>query len=196
LISRFPIYWHRSGFDSEQGADGIEILNKIPYFLDSNYKRLQEEKRTEIIEKSFNRSVLEILNKNINVIIMYPVPEVGFWIPNVLAARVLPKLKIKYLFNQFFDDSAFLKLPKTTYVTTSYELYLKRNKEVFNMLDKIEHHNLFRIYPHKKLCNKQLKNRCITHTKKHIYYRDNNHLSVMGRKLIMPELIDIFDKIK
>ena len=127
---------------------------------------------------------------------MYPVPEVGFWIPNVLAARVLPKLKIKYLFNQFFDDSAFLKLPKTTYVTTSYELYLKRNKEVFNMLDKIEHHNLFRIYPHKKLCNKQLKNRCITHTKKHIYYRDNNHLSKIGIKLIMPELIDIFDKIK
>ena len=199
LMSRFPFYWHKSGFDSEQGADGIEIATAwapVPYFLDKNNKRLEEKNRKEMIEKSFNESLIKILNMNINVIIVYPVPEVGLWVPDTLAGRILPRLKIKSMLDNFLDDTSFINLPKTKYLTTSYDLYLKRNKEVFKMLDKTQHPNLYRIYPHKKLCDYQIKNRCITHTKNNIYYRDHNHLSIDGRKLIIPEFIDVFDRIK
>ena len=88
LISRIPLYWHKSGFDNEQGADGIEIIKSFTYFLDENKNRLKENDRKKIIADSFNESVLKLLKKDLNVIVFYPVPEAGFWVPNVLASRV------------------------------------------------------------------------------------------------------------
>ena len=196
LIARFPLYLNRTGFDAQQGRDSIEYIpGYLTYFLDSNNERLKEKIRIENIEKSFNKGVLELLNKDINVIIFYPIPETGFWVPNVLAGRVLPRHRMKSLLNQTFLESSFLAMPQSSYLTTSYDLYLKRNKDVFKMLDKIQHPNLFRVYIHKKLCNSQIKNRCMTHTDKEVYYRDNNHLSKMGRKLIIPELLSVIDQI-
>jgi len=194
LISRLPLYWHKKGFDAEEGADSIEVINNFNYFLDSKNKKLVNEKRTKIISESFNKSILEILEKDINVIIMYPVPEVGYWVPTILAGRILPHVRIEYLLGNHNKDRHLSNIPKYL-VTTSYDLYIKRNREVSKMLDQIEHPNLYRVYPHKKLCNKQLINKCITHTEKEVYYRDNNHLSKRGRELIMPDFINIFNKL-
>ena len=196
LISRIPLYWHKSGFDNEQGADGIEIIKSFTYFLDENKNRLKENDRKKIIADSFNKNILKLLKKDLNVIVFYPVPEAGFWVPNVLASRVLPRLKIKSLFKNFVFDESIFELPEEKYVTTSYDLFLDRNKEVFQMLDRINHPNLYRIYPHYKLCNYQIVNKCITHTHNQIYYRDDDHLSKSGVNLIMPEFIDLLNIIK
>ena len=39
LISRFPLYWHRTGFDNLQGTDGKEHVKFLPYFIDYEKKR-------------------------------------------------------------------------------------------------------------------------------------------------------------
>ncbi len=196
LISRFPLYWHRTGFDNHQGTDGVEKVKFLPYFLDENQQRLEEKNRKKIIKKSFNKSLSKVLDKNINVIIFYPVPEAGFWVPNVVASRILPRLKMKSLFQNFLSTDEFFELPEKRYVTTSYDLFLDRNKEVFEMLDQIEHPNLYRIYPHKKLCDLNIKDKCITHSQNEIYYLDDDHLSDDGVKLIMPDFIEILSRIK
>ena len=196
LISRYPLYWHRTGFDNKQGTDGIEEVKFLPYFLDEDKNRLDEKNRKKIIKNSFNKSLLQILEKNINVIIFYPIPEAGFWVPNVVASRVLPRLKIKSLFQKFVVDDDIFELPKNKYVTTSFDLFVERNKEVFEMLNQTKHPNLYRIYPHKKLCDMQIKNKCITHSQNEIYYLDDDHLSEDGVKLIMPEFIEILSRIK
>lgn len=196
LISRFPLYWHRIGFDNLQGADGKEVVRSLPYFLDNEKKRLNPKDRKKIISNSFNESVKKILDKNINVIIFYPIPEAGYWVPNVVASRILPRLKMKSLFGKFISNKNLFQLPEEKYVTTSYDLYLERNKEVFKMLDEIKHPNLNRIYPHQKLCNFQIKNKCVTHSENNIYYLDDDHLSEDGAKLIMPEFIDVLNRIK
>jgi len=197
LASRYPVYWNRSGFDGKQGADSKEILNFINFFIDTkNKKKLNVKDRKLIISKSFNNSVSNILNKNINVIIIYPIPEVGFWVPNTLAARLLPKLRLNILKNTFTGNSQPFQMKIEDFITTPYELYIDRNYEVFNMLDKIDHNNLYRIYPHKKFCNSQILNKCVSHTRDKIYYKDDDHLSKEGQKLVLQDLIEVFDKIK
>ncbi len=100
------------------------------------------------------------------------------------------------MFQNFISNDEIFELPETKYVTTSYELYLDRNKEVFEMLDQTKHQNLFRIYPHKKLCDLKIKDKCVTHSKNEIYYLDDDHLSDDGVKLIMPDFAEVLKRIK
>ncbi len=194
LMSRYPLYWHREGFDNNQN-NGKEILSYVNYFKDQNSQNLPDTQRLNMISDSFNNSIIELLNKEINVIIIYPTPEAGFWIPEYLASKLLPRYKIKYLLDKLNINNNYKALPMDKYVTTPYDLYWERNKEVFNMLDQIKHPNLYRFYPHKKFCDIE-KNSCYTHDDNSIYYRDNNHLSKSGLKMIIPDIIKIFDRIE
>ena len=63
----------------------------------------------------------------------------------------------------------------------------------FKLLDSIKHKNITRVYPHKFFCNNTIKNRCITHNQKEIFYFDHNHLSSSGTKYIINL---IFESIK
>ena len=191
LISRVPLYLSRKGFNNEEG--GEEIIKNIPYFID-NDKALPSENRIELISNSFNESILKILNKDINVIIIYPVPEAGYSVPAYLAKNILPKFRLNYLKKKLFSKDFFNSPLKNTF-TTSYEVYLKRNKNSFKMLDVINNSNLFRVYPHKELCNKTVKKRCVVHSNQNIYYRDTNHLTKSGIKIIISPLMNVIDKI-
>ena len=73
-------------------------------------------------------------------------------------------------------------------VTTSYEVYRKRTSSSFALLDKLEHKNLIRFYPHKIFCKKT---RCFTHDNYNIYYEDDDHLSNYGAKLLNDSIIKI-----
>ncbi len=194
LMSRFPLYWHQKGFDNLKD-NGKEVHTYINYFKDKNFQNLPEKKRKKMISESFNNSVLELLNQEINVIIVYPVPEAGYWIPEYLASKIIPKIKINYFLNKINIKNQYESLSIEEYVTNSYDLYLERNREIFEMLNKIDHPKLYRTYPDKIFCKIE-KNSCYTHDEDYIYYRDNNHLSKKGLKLILPDLIKIFDKIE
>ena len=60
-------------------------------------------------------SIKELLNNHQNVILIYPIPEVGWHVP-----KELFKQKKSYLITRHFDP-----------VTTSYDVYKKRSKESF-----------------------------------------------------------------
>lgn len=70
-----------------------------------------------------------------------------------------------------------------------YSVYLKRSQKSFELLDSINHKNIYRIYPHKFFCDKLIADRCITHDDKNIYYYDDNHLSYEGSKIINEMII-------
>ena len=48
LMSRFPLYWHRKGFDN-LNDDGKEVHAYINYFKDENFKNLPLTKRKKMI---------------------------------------------------------------------------------------------------------------------------------------------------
>ena len=52
------------------------------------------------------------------------------------------------------------------------------------MFDSISHPNFHRIYPHKLFCDNRIKKRCVTHDSENVYYFDDDHLSVVGAKIL------------
>ena len=74
-------------------------------------------------------------------------------------------------------------------ITTSYDVYKDRTKFTFKYLNSIKGKNIFRVYPHKLFCDNFVKNRCITHDNKNIFYFDDNHLSLSGASLLNDMII-------
>ena len=70
------------------------------------------------------------------------------------------------------------------YITTSYQVYKDRTRSSFELLDSIQGDNVYRAYPHKLYCNTIIKNRCITHDDKNIFYADDDHPSLKGAEMI------------
>lgn len=73
---------------------------------------------------------------------------------------------------------------------------MKYAEESLAVLDSIHHPNLYKIFPHKIFCDIKIKNRCITHDNKNILYKDNNHLSPIGVKIIEDLIIEKIYKIE
>ena len=170
---RFPHYLTGSYFDNQEG--GIETGQDNPYVSDSKYKSIKDSIRNEVSE----------LSKLHKIILIYPVPEVGWHVNKKIISQW-----VKNKFSKNFD---------LEYITTSYKVYKERTKSSFELLDSIQGDNVYRVYPHKLFCDNLIKTRCMTHNDEMIYYRDDDHLSLEGAKmvnnLIIKEIIKIEKKI-
>ena len=94
----------------------------------------------------------------------------------------------KYIFDNYLFD---ISIP---IISTSYEVYKKRNKIIFEIFDSIENPGIHRVYPHQFFCNTQLENRCVANDQNDIFYYDNNHLSIQGSKFVVDEIIKEIEK--
>ena len=180
FLGRLPLYLSDYYFDNKEGGleKGGEQWDRYYYSSD----------KTLTIEKSFKEQVLNLQNNN-KIILIYPFPEAGWDIPKKLL-NILPKNK--NLINSFLTEK--------NYITTSYDVYRERTKKSFELLDSIKGENIFRVYPHKLFCDTKIKNRCLTHDNKNIFYRDDDHPSEVGiemiNNLIMREIENIESKSK
>ena len=171
---RLPLYLSNYLFDNQEGGiEGKEAENK--YLSVGKY---------ETIQKSFKNEILE-LSKNNKIILVYPIPEVG-WNPN----------------KQFYNKWAKLGFSKNhniinmLNITTSFAVYKNRTKSSFELLDSIKDKNIYRVYPHTLFCDTNIKNRCVTHDKKYIFYSDDNHPSLKGSEMINNLIIKEIEKIE
>ena len=155
---RFPVHFTNYYFDNNEG--GIEAGK-----WDKGYVSFG---KYDTLQKSFKNEILELSKKN-KIILIYPIPEVG-WDPN-----------IKIFINR---NNKFFKNVSLDLVTTSYDVYKKRTKTSFELLDSIQNNNIYRVFPHTLFCNIKIKNRCITHDEKNIFYNDDDHPSLKGAELI------------
>ena len=116
---------------------------------------------------------------------IYPIPEAGWDVPTKLFNK-LPKNA---------DDLKEYLVPKN-YITTSYQVYKERTKSSFELLDAINGDNIYRVYPHTIYCDTLIKDRCLLHDDKNIFYFDNNHPSLKGAKMINELIIKKIEKIE
>jgi len=171
---RFPLHLNKSFFNNKEG--GIETgFFEREYISKGFYKS---------IEESFNSEITQLSKKN-HVILMYPIPEVGWNFPTKLFNQMPKKLSFK-------KD---LFIPKN-YITTSYQVYKNRTKSSFELLDSIQGDNIYRVYPHKLFCDTAIKNRCVTHDDKNIFYVDNHHPSLKGAEMINDLIMKEIEKIE
>ena len=171
--ARYPLYFS-GGKYYNNGEGGQEEYGKGIYndFYVSRDRDNYNNKNKILIEK-FISSLKKLSRKNF-VILVYPVPEVGFLTSN--------KIFINYLFNK----NNFIKdLEDKEYVfTTSYEAYLNRNSTTFRAFDLLKNKNIYRVYPQKFFCDNFVKERCVVHNKNEIFYDDYNHLSTKGSSIV------------
>ena len=112
--------------------------------------------------------------KNISVILVYPIPEVGF--------DISTKLRNKFFSNKLLD--------------TSFDVFKERTKSSFELLDSIQGENIYRVYPHTLFCDTTIKNRCVAHDDKNIFYSDDNHPSIKASEMINDLIIKEIEKIE
>ena len=168
---RFPVYLSNYLFDNQHGGiEGKE--SEVKYLSVGKY---------ETIQKSFKNEILE-LSKNNKIILVYPIPEVG-WDPN------------KQIYNKWAKQG-FSKNHNIVNVTTSFEVYKNRTKSSFELLDSIKDENIYRAYPNKLFCDTAIKNRCLTHDDKNIFYADSHHPSIKGAEMINDLIMKEIEKIE
>ena len=171
--ARYPLYFS-GGKYFNNGEGGQEDYGSGIYtdFYISNKLNNYKDKNKVLIEQFL--SSLEKISKTNFVILVYPVPEVGF----------LPPLKI--FINYLLNKDIFIKdLENKEYVfTTSHEVYLKRNFDTLRAFDLLKNTNIYRVYPQNFFCNNFVKDRCIVHNKDEIFYDDYNHLSIKGSEIV------------
>ena len=130
------------------------------------------------------KSILDLLENNLKVILVYPVPPVGWYVPK--------KILDAYTWNKDDFENYLIQI-LLQHLT---KVLLNTLKKSFETLDGIKHQNLYRVYPHKLFCDNQIKNRCVTHDNKNIFYTDNNHLSETGGIQLRNEIIKKIDQIE
>ena len=134
------------------------------------------------LEESLKLSIFELLENNIKVIIVYPIPEVP-WDP-------LTKIYDSSNSRNFNEVKNYIL---SNNVTTTYKSYETRSKKAFKILNDINHKNLFRVFPHKIFCDFNKINDCFIHNKKNIFYFDSEHLSSIGSKMLEKPILEIIN---
>ena len=133
-------------------------------------------------DKGLNQILRKInffLDRDYNIILLYPLPQFKVNVSNKISEQIISKN---------YDY-------KKNYINFQYSDYQKETKFTFKEFDKLNHKNLYKMYPHKIFCNNEIKNKCIAHNNEDIYYMDNLHLAKKGSILINLDLMKIIDKI-
>ena len=183
LGGRTPHYLSAQDFDNGEGGGKNNKIKGL-YYKSNNEKIGNQSDKNKLVKNSFNRTINDLLSNKLKIILLYPIPEVGW--------NVSKKLIIKLGLNFNSLESLYKSEP----LTTSHKIFLKRSKDIYNIYDGITHDDLFRIYPEKIFCNSLISKRCITHNDKKVFYIDDDHLSYDGASLIVENINEIIQSIR
>ncbi|WP_281843259.1 acyltransferase family protein [Sinisalibacter aestuarii] len=173
LTARWSLYVLGTPFDNSEG--GVEHLSNWSGMdlVTVSKERISRDdsSRVERVLSQLKSEVLELASEK-HVVLVYPVPEVGWDVPALLART-----------EQFgpgqFDFS------------TAFSRYRSRNALVLDLFDGIEHPNVFRVKPADIFCNTVSPGRCISVLDKMPLYRDDDHLSASGAALLASEILRV-----
>jgi hypothetical protein len=169
-------------FDNKEGYKEHYDLRYHSYLEPINIKTSSLTERQQYIKEGFISQINKIINQGHKLVLVYPVPELGVE-------------TYRYLFKKYFFNKNLFKNSIPIF-SGSYEVYKKRNKLVFEILDSIKNENIYRVYPHSYFCDKQIKDRCVANDEKNIFYYDDDHLSLQGSKLVVDGIMKEIEKIE
>ena len=130
--------------------------------------KIKFEYNPKYIEDDFRNIIQDLLLDN-EVILLYPIPEIG------------TNLQTK----KFENMTRIYKYP--------YSDFLYQNKEVINFYDSLNFAKLHKIFPHEVFCDK-LSNLCKTHDAENFFFFDGYHPSLSGAKMINNLILEKINK--
>ena len=166
------------GFDNGEG--GVEKREQgFAVSYDQDFLALPDSaEKTKALAHLYRHGLADLVATGAKVVLFYPVPEAGWNVPE-LAFRTMVN-----------GGGAFPTL------STSYDLYLKRNRPFTEIFDAIQLPGLYRVHPDAVLCDTMIRGRCANAVDGQIFYVDDDHLSNTGSRLLLPEFLQNIQKIE
>ncbi len=171
ITSRFPLYISGERFNNTRG--GIEFGE--PLYIDTienkntGYVSFADDMRKKRVLKRIKSQIYNILDE-FNVVMVYPIPEMGWNIP-----REMAKCKIMKAFDCNFDYPI--------------DVFFERSKDTSILFNNIKNHNFIRVFPSEVICNKD-KEICSGIIDNKLLYYDDDHLSNSnGSNLLAPKIL-------
>lgn len=170
LVVRWPLNIEGSRFDNREGGveygdnSAVQLIGSEP---DSEAERKQQ------VAQALGEQVTDYLELGKGVILVYPVPEVGWNVPY----RMMRK-----------PEKSF----PPEFASTRYDVFRERNEDTLGMLDGLgADPSLARFRPHEILCDTLVPGRCITQVSGTPLYKDDHHLSRRGGRLMAEEMLPL-----
>ena len=171
ILLRLPMLLEHSRFNNGEG--GVEPGHDHPY-LSRTGERTPASKA--VVGQSLSRTVGTLLRRGVKVVLVYPVPEMGWNVPQILLARARS------------GAAAHIYDP----VSVSYSGFRARTRQTYELYDALgQDVNLLRVYPEKLFCGQD---RCFANKGRQIFYRDNNHISYRGATILNTAIMDAIAK--
>jgi len=168
ISASWALLMNQNGYNNDEG--GIEHGENWVWSIPSEDKQNPNSMRSEI-----TNSIKKIIDSGKIVLLIYPIPEMGWDVPRILGRHLV-------LYNKTSDSAA----------SVSYSSFLERNASAIQTLDSLgNNERLIRIRPDKILCDTYVKNRCIAHLDGESLYFDTNHLSNRGAEIVMQNIFEL-----
>jgi len=166
FVSRWTLRLEQERFDNREG--GVEPGERehfdTPDSAGLDYARG--------LGLQYQQSIQRLLDGGNTVVLVYPVPEMGWRVPEYLGKTLRYHGRLK---------------PETG--STDYGVFRARNARTHAALDAIgSHPRLVRIRPEQLLCDTYVAGRCAAHAGGVPLYLDDDHLSALGSKLVAEQI--------
>lgn len=172
LSGRYAQYLDGGLFDNGEGGIEDRPVEMVDVASSTSMDAVPGDRnRMARVEQQMQRALNELIDE-FNVVIIYPVPEVGWDVPRRLLHR------------EFYGNRS-IPYP----LTTDYSAYVTRNARAIEILDSSESDNIRRVKPSLYLCNTSSAGRCNTEIESQTYYFDDDHLSLAGAELLAPSIV-------
>jgi len=191
LGGRFPLYIERDRFNNFEG--GVEWGPPLVLVRGEETDSGRENQK-DLVQESIRSTIEILLDQGHKIVLIYPIPEVGWDVPMEIVARssaqatgLYSNLPIPHLIRKRLlpgEDGWPLDRP----VTTSHKRYLERTRSSFEALDSINDARILRVYPDDIFCDDF--DRCLAHNQEDIFYTDDDHLSSVGANILVQEIIN------
>jgi peptidoglycan/LPS O-acetylase OafA/YrhL len=162
LAGRYPSY-----LIGENDPDRIPPEGSKPSIYFENNPKVSQKNRLAAFEKNLEQTLCKIATNN-PIYIIQPIPELGFNAPQ------------KIIKNSFYGRNE-----KTS---ISYDSYLSRSEEIRKIINRSANKCNVEVLDASKILCKN--NECISTYKNRPIYRDGDHLSEYGNKLLTPMFKD------
>lgn len=177
LAARWSYYLDGRNFDNGEGGVEHEKAIRLDVIDDHQPIVSPESLRKMRVMEKYQQTVLRHLHEGRKVILIYPIPEVGWSVPEYAARHLMLE-----------------KTPLTS-LSTRHAVFKQRNRDTYEALDRIgEHPNLVRIKPESLFCNTFVTDRCAAMADGIFLYYDDDHLSQAGARLVVAEIMKHLDE--
>ncbi len=172
LLSRWALPLNGERFNNQEG--GIEHgrnLYGLPITKDTSF--IHDKKRIPEVGKLYRATITALLNAGKKVVLIYPIPEVGWNVPKYLAKKQLHYATTK------------------EQLSSSFAVFKQRTRNAYTQLGMLNKHpNLLTIYPEKVFCNTAIQGRCMAESDNKPLYFDDDHLNNFGSDMLTQEILE------